>query len=200
MKLIAQGAEAKLYKDKDVLIKERIQKSYRISEIDNKLRKSRTRREAKILKKLQELHFSSPELIKTDEKENITMQYVQGEKLSAILEKQDYLSLMKEIAQKVSILHNNEIIHGDLTTSNILLEKEIVIIDFGLSFFSKRVEDKAVDLHLFRQALESKHHTIWEECFSTFLQEYKGKAKESKEILDRFEQVENRGRNKKKSS
>ena len=57
-----------------------------------------------------------------------------------------------------------------------------------VSFFSKRIEDKAVDIHLFRQALESKHHQIWRDAFKNFLLGYK-KADDYKEIMLRFEQV-----------
>ena len=63
MKLIAQGAEAKLYKDRGLLIKYRAPKEYRIQEIDGRLRKSRTRREARILQKLAGLDFPSPRLV-----------------------------------------------------------------------------------------------------------------------------------------
>ena len=198
MKLIAQGAEAKLYKKDTSLIKDRIKKSYRIKEIDTRLRKSRTRREAKILKKLEEMNFSAPKLLETDEKEKIEMEFIDGPKIRDILEEKDFLKLSKEIGKKLAILHNNEIIHGDLTTSNMILKKEVYFIDFGLSFFSKRIEDKAVDLHLFRQALESKHYKIWEESFKAFLKEYEKGAEEGKDIIKRLEKVESRGRNKNK--
>jgi len=187
-KLIAQGAEAKLYQENNLLVKDRIRKTYRIPEIDEKLRKSRTKREAKVLEKLKGIDFPAPKLLKVDEK-IIEMDFIKGNKVRDI-------NLSKEIGEKLAILHNNEIIHGDLTTSNMILEKEIYFIDFGLSFFSKRVEDKAVDLHLFRQALESRHYKVWEKCFGAFLKEYKKRATEISEILTRFEAVESRGRNK----
>ena len=79
-----------------------------------------------------------------------------------------------------------------------ILDKEIYFIDFGLSFFSNKIEDKAVDLHLLRQALESKHYKIWEKAFESVLFGYKSKAQDAKEILARFEKVEERGRNKTK--
>ncbi len=199
MQLISQGAEAKIYKKDNILIKDRIKKTYRISQIDDKLRQSRTRREAKVLEKLQKIGFCSPNLINSDGIEKIEMEFIEGEKVRDILEKSDYSKICKEIGKKVAILHNAEIIHGDLTTSNMILnskDNKIYFIDFGLSFFSKRFEDKAVDLHLFRQAIESKHHTIWEKCFSAFLNEYKKNADESDEIIERFDVVEMRGRNK----
>jgi TP53 regulating kinase-like protein len=198
MQLIAQGAEAKLYRNKSILLKDRIKKSYRIKEIDEKLRKSRTRRESKILKKLEAINFPAPRLIETDRKEKIEMDFIEGPKVRDILEKKDYLKLSKEIGKKLALLHNNEIIHGDLTTSNMILAKEVYFIDFGLSFFSNRFEDKAVDLHLFRQALESKHYKIWQKCFDACLKEYLKNAKDNEEILKRFQKVESRGRHKNK--
>lgn len=194
MRLIAQGAEAKLFQKKKSLLKDRVKKSYRISEIDSALRKSRTRREAKILQKLEDLNFPAPRLIKTDTKQKIEMEFVEGPKLRDVF-KEKYA---EEIGEKIAILHSNGIIHGDLTTSNMLLNKEIYFIDFGLSFFSKRVEDKAVDLHLFRQALESKHYKIWKKAFQKFISGYKNNVVGATEILQRLELVESRGRHKSK--
>lgn len=193
-KLIAQGAEAKLFLENNQIIKERFAKSYRIKEIDDKLRGSRTRREAKVLEKLKSLNFPAPKLIGNDGKENLLMEKILGNLVKDILEKADYKKLCAEIGKKVAILHNNSIIHGDLTTSNMIFNKEIYFIDFGLSFFSGKAEDKAVDLHLLKEALESKHYKIWEECFKSVLDAYKKEANKSNETLKRLEAVEKRGR------
>ena len=123
------------------------------------------------------------------------MDMVQGNKLRDVLYR-DPIALSEEIGEKIGTLHQNDIIHGDLTTSNMILEKEIKFIDFGLSFFSAKVEDKAVDLHLLRQALESKHHEIWEKCFESALKGYKNSYPQHQEILSRLKEVESRGRNK----
>ena len=193
-KLIAQGAEAKLFLEDGRIIKNRFPKKYRLKEIDDKLRGFRTRREAKILQKLEALGFPAPRLIKNDEKENLIIEKIEGKLVKDILEKSDYKKLCGEIGKKVAILHNNSIIHGDLTTSNMILNKEIYFIDFGLSFFSEKVEDKAVDLHLLKEGLESKHYKIWEECFRCAVDAYKKNAKKSQETLKRLEAVEKRGR------
>lgn len=193
MKQIGDGAEAVIYLDKDV-IKERIKKSYRHKDIDLKLRKFRTRRESKVLKKLEGIKFPSPKFIEMDDKEmKIIMEYIDAPRLRDVINSSNQNRLCKETGKLVAELHNNEIIHGDLTTSNILFKDKLSFIDFGLSFFSKRIEDKAVDIHLFRQALESKHHEIWRNAFKNFLSGYK-KADDYKEIMLRFEQVEGRGR------
>ena len=207
-KPIAQGAEAKLFLDGNSILKNRFKKSYRIREIDEKLRGFRTRREAKILQKLQAISFPAPKLIKSDDKENLIIEKVNGKMAKDVLETSDYKKLCGEIGKKIAILHNNSIIHGDLTTSNMILSNaselrslrtrsqltEIYFIDFGLSFFSEKAEDKAVDLHLLKEGLESKHYKIWEGCFRCSIDAYKKEAKKSSETLKRLEAVEKRGR------
>ncbi|MEK6948597.1 MAG: KEOPS complex kinase/ATPase Bud32 [Nanoarchaeota archaeon] len=201
MKLIAQGAEAKLFLDKNKIVKSRFVKTYRIKEIDDRLRKARTKREAKILEKLQKINFPVPKLISNNKKNTITMGLIKGKLLKDILEKNNYSKLSREIGEKIAILHNNNIIHGDLTTSNMILDNKfnkIFFIDFGLSFFSTKIEDRAVDLHLLKEALESKHSRIWEDCYKAALEGYKGKANNADEVLKRLEVVEMRGRYKHK--
>jgi len=172
-KLITQGAEAKLYLDEGKVIKERFKKSYRIKEIDEKLRSFRTRREAKILQRLSAINFPSPKLIRSDDKENITMEKVRGNLLKDMLEESHYKNLCSEIGRKIALLHNNSIIHGDLTTSNMIFNNEIYFIDFSLGGFSSRIEDKGVDLKLFLEALNSTHFKISDICWSSFIEGYK---------------------------
>ena len=196
IKQIDQGAEAKILLDGNVIIKDRIEKSYRLKEIDDKLRKFRTRREAKILNKLEEISFPAPRLYDMcDQAMELRMEMIEGNKIRDILYK-DPAALSEEIGRKIGVLHANNIIHGDLTTSNMILENEIKFIDFGLSFFSHKNEDKAVDLHLLRQALESKHYDIWEKCFEAALKGYKQGNPDHLAVLNRLKKVENRGRNK----
>ncbi len=197
MKLIGKGAEAEIYQDSGKVIKKRVSKRYRLKEIDEFLRKSRTKREAKIIEKMPK-EIPHPDLLKTDDKNmNIEMSFVQGEKVRDILDK--HLYICNEIGEKIALLHNVGIIHGDLTTSNMILSKgKVFLIDFGLSFFSEKVEDKAVDLHLLKQALESKHYKVFEKAFQLVLKGYKTKSKNYNEIIKRFEVVEQRGRNKAK--
>tara|TARA_Y100000310_G_scaffold344808_1_gene459663 strand:- start:487 stop:1083 length:597 start_codon:yes stop_codon:yes gene_type:complete len=198
MKLLAQGAEAKIYKKRTSIVKDRFPKTYRIEQIDNRLRKSRTKREAKVLKKLTELKFPCPKVIEDDQKQTIEMQFLKGKQVRDVLTKTNYKSLTTEIGNKLAILHNNNIIHGDLTTSNMIQEKEIYFIDFGLSFFSHKYEDKAVDIHLVKEALESRHHKIAKQAYQAFLTAYKKQATDAKTILKRLEIVEKRGRYKEK--
>lgn len=197
--IIAQGAEAVLRKQENSIVKERTPKGYRLAEIDNRLRSSRTRREARILQKLEELNFPAPRLHKIDDKKmEIKMDFITGPLLKEILHTNPAV-LSKEIGRKVGILHANGIIHSDLTTSNMIrCNNEVHFIDFGLSFISTKAEDKAVDLHLLDRALESRHHEIHKECISAVLEGYKEGNPEWQEVLQRLEKVEKRGRNKKK--
>lgn len=200
---IAQGAEAILYKDRGTIIKERLSKAYRLPHLDESLRQFRTRREAKILQKLEELDFPAPHLQDfSDKRMSIVMDFVPGEKLRDVLAvEDDYEILAQEVGKKVGLLHNNDLIHGDLTTSNMIQHAdtgEIFLIDFGLSSFSDKNEDKAVDLHLLDRALESKHHEKYPGIFDRVLQGYQESNPEAAEVLKRFAQVQKRGRNKKK--
>ncbi|MBN1385826.1 Kae1-associated serine/threonine protein kinase [Candidatus Woesearchaeota archaeon] len=193
-KILSSGAEAVIYKNDISVIKDRVRKSYRIKEIDETLRRTRTRREAKVLQKLAEINFPAPRLISTDDRKmHIHMEYIKGDVLKETFD-QDHKRFSEEIGKKVAILHNNGIIHGDLTTSNMISRDGIVFIDFGLSFFSKKYEDKAVDLHLLKQALESKHWRVFDEAFDIVKRSYSANADDAGQIMQRFEEVEARGR------
>jgi len=192
-KILQQGAEAVILQKNNKVIKRRIKKSYRLAEIDEKLRTRRTKKEAKLLEKTSNL-IPVPKLIKSDNKEEIVMEFISGRKLSEHLDNlKNKEKIMEQVGKSVSILHNSNIIHADLTTSNMILKNnKVYIIDFGLSFHSTRIEDKAVDLHLLKQALEAKHFSYWKKLFTSFLRGYKTRNKEK--ILTQLKKVEARGR------
>jgi TP53 regulating kinase-like protein len=194
-RVISQGAEATIVLDRDRIVKDRIMKRYRIKEIDERLRKSRTRREAKIIEKLNVIGVLCPKLFDADDRDmKIFMENIKGKRLRDVLERLNYVNVCKSLGEQIAQLHNNDIIHGDLTTSNMIIkDKKIYFIDFGLSFFSTKIEDRAVDLHLLRQALESKHYKIWKKCFDAVLKGY-SKEHRYRDILKRLEKVEGRGR------
>jgi len=195
MKTLAKGAEATIYKKGNKIVKDRIPKSYRNPEIDKKLRKMRTKAETKLLAKAIEI-IPSPKVIYSDNTEKIEMQYIPGKKLSNFLEKLDYKKICKLIGLNIAKLHDAGIIHGDLTTSNMIWNeksKEVFFIDFGLGFHSDRIEDKAVDLHLIKQALEARHSKIFEKAFTSILKGYKT-SKNFSRTMKQLEKVEKRGR------
>jgi Kae1-associated kinase Bud32 len=195
-KIIQQGAEAIISLENNKIHKHRIKKSYRLNEIDKKLRKSRTKSEAKIMSKLQNI-IPVPKILNTDDQENILMQFINGKKLSNDLESLDWKNICKQIANNITKLHDQDIVHGDLTTSNMISkDNKVYFIDFGLAFHSYKIEDKAVDLHLLKQALNAKHFKIAEQAFKIIINNYKPKDKDK--ILDRIKAIEKRGRYKDK--
>lgn len=346
LKLLAQGAEAKIFLEKkeNLIIKDRISKLYRIPEIDNAIRKRRTRAEIKLLQKASHI-INVPKPKENNTESKIFMPFIEGQKLSEIL---DSLPLnkqkppMNKIGKNIALLHKNDIIHGDLTTSNMILvennqkiksknlkklllrlkelnlplkeyaifgsgalsirgirenrdldiivkrklwnklikkypvkeylskeylefekieiwrdwrplqdnvdkiidnaeiisgirfvnlydliklkeiqnrekdkqdikliekylsenSKEVIdnldlfFIDFGLGYFSQKIEDKAVDLHLLRQALESRHFKNWEKLLEEVIKSYEKEMgkEQTKKILERIAAIEKRGR------
>jgi len=199
-KIIQQGAEAIIYKIGNKIVKDRIPKKYRLQELDNKIRRTRTKSEAKIINKLKNIINVPKILADPGQGRMIHMQYINGKKLSEHLESLNYKEICKQIGETLTKLHNQDIIHGDLTTSNMIYkdkEKKVYLIDFGLGFHSYKIEDKAVDLHLLEQALNAKHYEIAEECMKIIIQCYK--ADKYKEILERIKKIELRGRYKHKT-
>ena len=198
IKLIYQGAEAKilLNADKNFIIKDRIKKSYRLPIIDEKIRKSRTKSEAKLLTKCSQI-INCPKPFFIPDFQKIKMPFIEGKRLSDWLDKfslEEAKTICIEVGKDVAKLHDNNIIHGDLTTSNMILsDNKIYFIDFGLGFHSHRVEDKAVDLHLLRQALEAKHFKAWQILFNAVIEGYKT-SKNAEKTLKQLEKVEKRGR------
>jgi len=203
-KILGSGAEATVFLNGKLVDKRRVKKSYRHETIDENLRKARTRKESKILRAL-EKHGFTPKII-TQSNYDISMEYIDGIQLKKLLDRNPKLAA--SVGENLTIMHNNDIIHGDLTTSNMILAdvnskgksssgRKLFFIDFGLSFNSTRVEDKAVDIHLFKQALESRHHKVSDKAYTEFLKKYTPNNK--KEILTRLEIVEQRGRYKEKA-
>jgi len=192
--LISHGAEAIISLDKNNQIqKNRVPKSYRLKELDDKLRKRRTRSESKIINKLSKI-INVPKIIDINEDDKIiTMSFIDGKKLSEHLENLDWKIICKQLSETISKLHDQDIVHGDLTTSNMIYKnKNLYLIDFGLGFHSRKVEDKAVDLHLLKQALEAKHFKIADQAINIILKNYKGNQHDL--ILERIKTIEKRGR------
>ena len=204
-KLIAQGAEAKIILSDNQITKDRIPKTYRLKELDDKIRKRRTKSETKLLEKASKI-INSPSPIITAPiggaggNTQIQMPFISGKKLSEHLDSfpiTKQKQICKKIGESIAKLHNEGIIHGDLTTSNMILQdNKVFFIDFGLGFISHKYEDKAVDLHLLKQALEAKHFKHWEALVKEVLNSYtKGRVgRDAKIVLERLNAVEKRGR------
>jgi TP53 regulating kinase-like protein len=208
-KIIRKGAEANLYYGhwfgKEAIFKYRIPKKYRIEELDKRIRIERTLNEARALIRVKDYGINVPPVFDLDTlKSIIIMKYIQGTKLKEILpnldetKKQQYFS---EIGRTIANLHKNGHIHGDITTSNIIItpKENIFLIDFGLHEYSDTIEDKSVDLHLFKRVLISSHGKDYKHCFDAFIEAYiseykKNGLNEWKDIINNIDAIESRGR------
>jgi Kae1-associated kinase Bud32 len=193
--LLAHGAEAKIYHTKQGVLKDRITKNYRHPELDVKLRRTRTKTEARLLTKAREAGIPVPRVIQQTET-TLTLEKIRGKKLAEILDKTSQKEQIADMfGQQIAQLHNSGIIHGDLTTSNILYtaKKELVFIDFGLGYASQRTEDKATDIHVLKEALEAKHYQTVHIIWPRILKAYAQRITDTK-VLAQLTKVEARGR------
>ncbi len=208
-KLIYKGAEASLFYGhwfgREVIFKHRIPKEYRVEELDKKIRIKRTLSEGKALIKLKNYGVNVPQVYEIDaQNSTLIMKFIEGEKLKNILEtlsenqKDKYF---KKIGKDIAILHKNGHIHGDITTSNLIIthEEDIFLIDFGLHEYSDTIEDKSVDLHLFKRVLISSHGKYFKFCFNAFLEGYRSEyeevnKQECNQIIKNINAIESRGR------
>jgi bifunctional N6-L-threonylcarbamoyladenine synthase / protein kinase Bud32 len=186
-----RGAEALLKFQEHSVIKERIVKPYRNPQLDERLRKIRNRKEAKILL---EAPVRVPKVLQVTDY-SITMERINGPRLRDAITIDNAAFFGEQLGKMLSALHEKNIIHGDLTTSNVLVENgtELVLIDFGLGYQSPRFEDRAVDLHVLRETVEGTHlkeaTSFWKALTESYADE---------KILKILEEVESRGRYKAK--
>ncbi|XP_042888468.1 EKC/KEOPS complex subunit Tp53rk-like isoform X2 [Penaeus japonicus] len=215
--LLTQGAEGRVYTGKwlghSVVFKERFPKQYRHPDLDTQITRERLKAEARTLTRCRMVGIRTPVVYDVDfNKSLIIMEKIESsstvrnyiydavnQKLS--MDNQVLRSLAERIGKVLSKMHSNHIIHGDLTTSNMLLvtpyeESEIVLIDFGLSSVSEAIEDKAVDLYVLERAILSTHpHT--ENFVSHVLSVYKMQGGDgASEVIKRLDEVRYRGRKK----
>lgn len=195
------GAESAVYSGKflgfDVIVKHRFVKTYREKKIDSMLRKNRSIQEVRLLINAKKLGVNVPYVLDLDKSEWIMIiEKIDGIPMKEFTNKdnQNLEEAYEKIGEFMGLLHNNSIIHGDLTTSNILLDKkgEIWIIDFGLGYISTQIEDKAVDLLVLKHTLQSSHSSVYDITFDAFLKGYQVKNPKYQEIIKRMRIVEER--------
>jgi TP53 regulating kinase and related kinases len=196
-KIIKRGAEADVYLipwHKTMAIsKLRNPKKYGNITLDNLIRVRRTIHEATMLNDVKTTGIKTPFIYFLDPKRaEIIMEYIEGENVKEILSPE----IGFEMGKYVSILHNKNIIHGDLTTSNFIKRKdELYIIDFGLSFYSQRIEDMATDIRIIKEILSSAHIQIFYQTYERFLKGYELTTNYNlNRILNVVKEIEARGR------
>jgi N6-L-threonylcarbamoyladenine synthase/protein kinase Bud32 len=184
-----QGAEATVKINGEV-VKERKEKKYRHPDLDKRLRTERTQTEAHLIKEAGRAGANVPEILEESET-TLRMEKIDGSTLKERLE--ENIELMKDLGRNVAAIHSKDIIHGDLTTSNAMVADKVYLIDFGLAERSQRNEDKAVDIHLLKQVLNTSHAGVAEEAWENFVEGYNEYDK-SGVVLEQLEEVEKRGR------
>jgi Kae1-associated kinase Bud32 len=215
---IRTGAEARILRGTflghDVVIKERYPRTYRVTELDESLRTKRVRSEARLLVEAREIGLNTPRILDLDlVKCTLVLEYLPFPSLKETLmssqptsppsppeheksdEEQQRRYLIRETGRLVGLLHANDIIHGDLTTSNILVNgTDIWFIDFGLAEKTGEVEDKGVDLHVFTEAFESTHSAMMDLLDHFFAGYREANPEGSEDVIARAEEVAKRGR------
>jgi TP53 regulating kinase-like protein len=204
--LIKKGAEADLYvadwHGRKVVLKRRLPKKYRQPALDVQVRDYRTVHEPQLIHEARRAGVPTPLVFLVDRKDaTIIMEYVEGRQVKQVLGEVSDVErrrLCFRIGRLVGVLHGFGVIHGDLTTSNMILDFEgkVFFVDFGLGEKSEEVEARGVDLHLLRRALESTHFRFAEECFASVIEGYAevlgGVAARS--VLDKVREIQRRGR------
>ena len=204
--LIKKGAEASLYltdwHGRKVIMKKRLPKKYRPSKLDEHIRTYRTIHEPQLMHEAKKAGVPTPTIFLVDLKNaTIIMEFIEGKQVKQLLSevtKSERQSLCLKIGELIGRLHEYGIIHGDLTTSNMILDSEgkIFFVDFGLGEKTKELEARGVDLHLMKRALQSTHFRFTEECFDAVIRGYSKVlgAETVKNILDKIKEIERRGR------
>ena len=204
--LIKKGAEASLYLEtwhnRKVIMKRRHPKNYRIPELDTMIRSQRTVHEPNLIHKAKRAGVPTPTILEVDVAEaNIVMEFVEGKQVKEVLDNvsaEERLRLSAVMGRMIGRLHRYGIIHGDLTTSNMILTPygKIVFVDFGLSERSEELEPKGVDLHLMKRAFQSTHYKHAKECFKEVMKGYAESVgqEEAKKVAAKIREIEKRGR------
>jgi TP53 regulating kinase-like protein len=189
-----------------VLVKERLKKGYRIQELDSEIRKQRTRWEARLLDRAARAGVPVPRVMEVDES-RIMMEFISGTKVKEALNglpaaKRIYIC--NYIGKCIAKLHSAGIIHGDLTTSNMIMGAgeqagdkglpSVWFVDFGLGKVSGKIEDQAVDLHLLWEALKAAHHNCLGECWDNVIKAYAKDYRHAADVLRRVEKIKKRRR------
>jgi Kae1-associated kinase Bud32 len=199
--IIQRGAEAVLYLSKEdgreFLVKERVVKGYRVPELDRKIRSQRARREHNIMEKARAAGLDVPRTSLSDGC-TIRMDYVRGERLKDVfngMKPVERERTCEKIGLAVAKLHSAGIMHGDLTTSNMIMSGDrLFLIDFGLAKLSNKAEDHAVDLFLLYEAIKSTHFSHLEEAWKTVIKAYVHNYVNSEAVLERMEGIKKRRR------
>jgi TP53 regulating kinase-like protein len=204
--LIRKGAEANLYladwHGRRVVLKIRLPKEYRHVTLDEQIRTYRTVHESQLMHEAKEAGVPTPKIFLIDVKNTtIIMEFIEGKQIKLLLKDLSEIerrNLCFGIGQLIAKLHKKGVIHGDLTTSNMIMNAhgKVFFVDFGLGEKSDELEARGVDLHLMKRAFESTHYQFAESCYKSVIDGYGSllSSKELQNILEKIKEIERRGR------
>jgi Kae1-associated kinase Bud32 len=183
------GAEAVVDICPDSVVKRRVAKKYRTTELDTRLRKERTKLEAKIQSEARRAGVPTP-IIKAIDGFEITMERIKGPAVRFAISE----TIVEQVGEMLCALHEAGIVHGDPTTRNMLFSsKKVFLIDFGLACYDKSIEARGVDVHVFFQALDASHENF-NSLKNAFILGYAKRCPDVQQILDKVEEIKERGR------
>lgn len=194
-KKISEGAEAVVtsfdFCGKEAVAKIRERKSYRNQEMDERIRLSRTRREARIMRRASLNRISSPKLFFYGGN-ILVMERLNGTRLSDMLKGKygkNAIKIFPDVGILLGKLHSAAITHGDFTPANIMVDAagKPSVIDFGLSDITESDEERGMDLLLMKRYVGSA-------LFRSFLKGYRKAFNYSSSVEKRLSEIERRGR------
>jgi TP53 regulating kinase-like protein len=204
LKLIKRGAESEIrlgpFMGIPAVYKLRVPKPYMHPKLANILVAQRTRKEAKVIAHALKHWVPAPSLLAVLPSIGlIVMEYVEGVTLRdyTFKDPEGAVGYSRLAGVILGRLHLAGVAHGDPTTSNYIVTPGggLKLIDYGLSEFTEDVEDRAVDLHLYRRAVESTHASIATRMYEAFLEGYKEvMGEEALKVAGRAEEIRLRGR------
>ncbi len=203
--LWARGAESEILRVERwgliLVIKRRPPKPYLHHALDESLRRARTIRECRMLSYARRLGVPTPAVHSVDlTRFQITMDFIEGHQLKQLagqVSKHRLNHFCEEFGRLIGSLHNGGVVHGDPTTSNVIVDprEKLWLVDFGLAEWNATVEMKGVDLHLIRRALETTHWDLQDQMLASTIQGYvQMVGEQAEEILARMEEIRERGR------
>jgi TP53 regulating kinase-like protein len=206
LEVIRIGAEAVVsrleWNGFKMVSKHRVPKPYRFPELDRWVRDRRTLHEAKVITSLRRLGIPCPAILLMDRSEaTLYLQLIEGVELKKVLDSlpvEEVERLANMLGRMIGRMHRGGIAHGDLTTSNIMLDKmgNLYLIDFGLSAITNDPEELAVDIHLLDRSLESVHHRLRAMFMRSFLKGYAAAAGMDflQALIEKVKEIRSRGR------
>jgi len=204
-RLLYKGAEADVilgnWQGLEAVFKVRKPLTYRLRVLDESIRRQRTVREAEMIHLAKKAGVASPVLYNVDvPASTIVMEFVRGERVKDLVPSLTDGELDKvffEFGEAAAKLHRSGIMHGDLTTANVVRRAgRLVFIDFGLSVRTERLEDHAVDLRLIKETLVGAHADVSAEALDSLYGGYASVVgpSRSRAVLKQLQNIERRGR------